>query len=311
MLRLAPPTVQKNLTARILILPPLWTELRLKSLGRISSFSHVAILVDKEVKNVVKMAVDGRKLSDTLRHGSDNWNENPCSPCAKEGRNVAAVKYCVDCNENICGKCVSDHNKFAMMRGHQISDKLSTETGKKRPELPTQRCDKHGGKLVDVYCSKHDEVGCATCIAVDHSSCKGITFIPEAAKSNKIIADINELELKLKAFLITLDTLTKQKENQKTHMNQEKEQLLNEIRKLRKQINDHFDKMENDLVAQVESLFSSNVTLLNTCINDVGEITKVIERSQKHIEKAKYVNEAEMFVQQKLANAIFQETRKV
>jgi hypothetical protein len=112
------------------------------------------------------MAVDGRKLRDTLRLGSEDWIEFPCSPCEKDGKNVASVKHCVECGENLCKTCLSCHEKFT--RGHQIVENPRAKIEQKKPELPVQRCDKHGGKLVDVYCPSHDTVGCATCVAVDH-----------------------------------------------------------------------------------------------------------------------------------------------
>jgi hypothetical protein len=110
------------------------------------------------------MAVDGRKLGDIL----GNRDEHSCIPCARDGRKVAAIKYCVECDENLCSTCLSYHNRFPMMIGHQTLDNLSSQKGKKRQDLPKQICDKHGGKLVDLYCSNHDSVGCSECVELDH-----------------------------------------------------------------------------------------------------------------------------------------------
>ena len=112
------------------------------------------------------MAVDGRKLRKTLYQGSDEDHDFPCSTCSKEGKNVAAIKYCVECDENLCKKCLIDHNKFAVMKGHQVLGKVKTPAGK-TIELPSQRCEKHG-KVMDVYCPGHDAVGCSTCMNIEH-----------------------------------------------------------------------------------------------------------------------------------------------
>jgi hypothetical protein len=85
----------------------------------------------------------------------------------KEGKNVAAIKHCVECDENLCQKCLGDHNKFSVMRGHQLLDTVKQLSGKKQ-ELPSQRCERHGGKLIDVYCPGHDKVGCSTCMTIEH-----------------------------------------------------------------------------------------------------------------------------------------------
>ena len=113
------------------------------------------------------MAVDGRNLlSKSLYQVSDEDHGFPCSPCSKEGKNVAAIKYCVECDENMCKKCLNDHNKFAAMKGHQLLDKVKTPGGT-TIELPSQRCENHG-KLIDVYCPGHDAVGCSTCMNIEH-----------------------------------------------------------------------------------------------------------------------------------------------
>ncbi|XP_060593279.1 tripartite motif-containing protein 42-like [Ruditapes philippinarum] len=124
------------------------------------------------------MAVDGRKIRQSLYQGSDIEHDFPCLPCTKEEKNVTAIKHCVECDENLCQKCVGDHNKFSAMRSHQLLDTVKQPSGKKQ-ELPSQRCEKHGGKLIDDYCPGHDKVGCSTCMTVEHSGCKDITFIPE------------------------------------------------------------------------------------------------------------------------------------
>jgi hypothetical protein len=113
------------------------------------------------------MAVDGRKIRQSLYQGSDIEHDFPCSPCSKGGKNEAAIKHCVECDENLCQSCMDDHNKFSSMKGHQLLNTVKQPSGRQQ-ELPSQRCEKHGGKLIDVYCPGHDTVCCSTCISVEH-----------------------------------------------------------------------------------------------------------------------------------------------
>jgi hypothetical protein len=113
------------------------------------------------------MAVDGRKIRQSLYQGSDIEHDFPCSPCSKGGKNEAAIKHCVECDENLCQSCMDDHNKFSSMKDHQLLDTVKQPSGRQQ-ELPSQRCEKHGGKLIDVYCPGHDTVCCSTCISVEH-----------------------------------------------------------------------------------------------------------------------------------------------
>lgn len=112
------------------------------------------------------MAEGGEEIPDTLRLGSEDFIEFPCSKCEEDGKIHASIKHCKECRVNLCKTCLTFHERFTS--GHHIVDILDDQKGQQRPEVPTQRCAKHGDKLVDVFCPTHDNVGCATCVAFDH-----------------------------------------------------------------------------------------------------------------------------------------------
>jgi hypothetical protein len=64
------------------------------------------------------------------------------------------------------------HMKIPMMKGHKILDKADFTTqgqdGGSLPSFPTQRCSLHKEEVVKLYCEDHDEVACASCIALNH-----------------------------------------------------------------------------------------------------------------------------------------------
>lgn len=53
----------------------------------------------------------------------DEVEETTCSPCSREGRKVEATKFCEECNEHLCEKCVHDHKKFVVTQTHRIVGK--------------------------------------------------------------------------------------------------------------------------------------------------------------------------------------------
>lgn len=94
-----------------------------------------------------------------------------CSPCADDGRNVEAVSYCVDCQGYCCPPCTNVHKIVPVLKKHTVLDQThfkSEDAGANLPAVPTQRCSKHALKIVDLYCDDDDEVGCSTCMALDH-----------------------------------------------------------------------------------------------------------------------------------------------
>ncbi|XP_053404030.1 uncharacterized protein LOC123554477 isoform X2 [Mercenaria mercenaria] len=242
------------------------------------------------------MEADGRKLRKSLYQGSDDVHDFPCSPCAKEGKNVAAAKHCVECDENLCTTCLNDHNKFSLMKGHQLLDKVKTPSGQ-RIELPSQRCDRHGGKLIDVYCPSHDKVGCSTCIAVEHSTCQGISFIPDVAKHSNSSEKLQQLETAINSLQTRFIALKQKKQKELDCSKREKDKLLHEIKSERKKINDQLDKMETELLNEVDASFKIKVQNIDSDIKKVEDTLASLGKDRQKIQAAKSENVSEKYVQ--------------
>lgn len=113
--------------------------------------------------------VPGRKGTQTK--DSESATDLLCSICALENRKTDAEKYCLQCQDYFCQKCVTIHDKLAILSGHVIigrSDFGDLECRLKLPSIPTERCLKHTTKLMDMYCDTHDKVGCGTCMVLEH-----------------------------------------------------------------------------------------------------------------------------------------------
>ncbi|XP_060563318.1 uncharacterized protein LOC132722774 isoform X2 [Ruditapes philippinarum] len=247
------------------------------------------------------MAVDGRKLNQSLYQGSDIEHDFPCSPCSKEGKNVAAIKHCVECDENLCKKCLGDHNKFSVMRGHQLLDTVKQLSGKKQ-EIPSQRCERHGGKLIDVYCPGHDKVGCSTCMTIEHSDCKGISYIPDIACKTKTSEKLNLLETELNTLQSRFNALKRNKQVELESVKKEKSQLIKEIKSERKKINDHLDKMEMELLQEVDATFQIKLQHIELCMKEVDAKIASLQENMQKLSAAKHENESEKYVQIKRVN---------
>ncbi|XP_060593285.1 E3 ubiquitin-protein ligase Midline-1-like [Ruditapes philippinarum] len=254
------------------------------------------------------MAVDGRKFNQSLYQGSDIEHDFPCLPCTKEGKNVAAIKHCVECDENLCQKCLGDHNKFSAMRGHQLLDTVKQPSGKKQ-ELPRQRCEKHGGKLIDVYCPDHDNVGCSTCMTVEHRSCTDITFIPDLACKTDTIQAMKLLETEINTLESRFMTLKQKKVKELDYAKKEKSLLIKEIKSERKNINDRLDKMEMELLQEVDATFQTKLQHIESNMKEVDARIVVLQESLQKINAAKHENKSEKYVQIKRIMEKYKNTR--
>lgn len=105
-----------------------------------------------------------------------------CVPCGRNNKSNQADKYCVQCQEYFCTRCIEMHKNFTLLVHHSlieitarsqipasVEEKESTDIvgkdGYDVLQVPTERCSKHPAKVVDMYCRAHDIVGCSVCFA--------------------------------------------------------------------------------------------------------------------------------------------------
>ena len=103
---------------------------------------------------------------------SDETFDKLCIICKRKDKNSEAERYCIDCQDYYCSKCVKVHEDVPLLRDHEIfgKDKFPSRSSSNLsiPNAPTEQCERHMHKHVDMYCENHDTVGCSTCMAVDH-----------------------------------------------------------------------------------------------------------------------------------------------
>ncbi|XP_045169721.2 transcription intermediary factor 1-alpha-like isoform X2 [Mercenaria mercenaria] len=146
-------------------------------------------------------------MATSLDRLSDETFDLLCSPCKRKHINKEADKYSVDCSDYYCSICVKFHEDIPALSGHKILDKGQFQHGTSQalPMVPTERCDRHNYKPVDMYCKNHDDVSCSTCMAVEHRLCKDIFYIPEFIQNKANIPDPKDV---LKALEATEDKVT-------------------------------------------------------------------------------------------------------
>lgn len=112
------------------------------------------------------MATGGKEMDKQ----SDETFDFVCTMCKNEGKNTEAVKYCTNCSDYYCLGCMKIHDTVPVLKGHLFVEKgqFQKGSGKLLPTVPTERCDKHCFKPVDMYCKNHDDVGCSNCMTVKH-----------------------------------------------------------------------------------------------------------------------------------------------
>ncbi|KAL4216438.1 hypothetical protein ACF0H5_024163 [Mactra antiquata] len=142
-----------------------------------------------------------------------------CTTCDGNGKIVEAVRYCIECSGYCCQSCTDIHKTFPTLKDHNLLDGSQGNQASNQPtslpEFPTERCYLHKGQVVDMYCEKHDEVCCCTCIATLHKSCpeKSVMSIPDMINALFKLRDCKQIQSRVRDMMISMETLGKSKDD--------------------------------------------------------------------------------------------------
>lgn len=172
----------------------------------------------------------------------------PCGLCAKEKKNKEASEFCIDCKEYLCGRCVSTHKKFPMMKNHTIKKLSDVESLRKSGVRPTivskHECPKHSGEYLQTFCWDDEVVCCSICVSTDHRMCDEVEYLPEAAKRFVSEAKLNEELDGAKEAKHSLQSWIKSEEKAKTKIEQEITEAIQLVKDFRKNMHDQLNLME-------------------------------------------------------------------
>ncbi|XP_060580312.1 uncharacterized protein LOC132737089 isoform X2 [Ruditapes philippinarum] len=167
---------------------------------------------------------------------------------------------------------------FQPLSGHTILDKDQVKDGKSGtlPVTPTQRCERHGFKLDDMYCQGHDNVGCSTCMAVDHKSCNDVFYVPEYVLDHDPTIQCEDVQQKRLAVTGDIEFQLKIRQREIKRLFKRKEEEVENIKQFRININQKLDNLEKKSIDNIEDKykalikkFEEQMAILTTFQNDV------------------------------------------
>ncbi|XP_060606535.1 transcription intermediary factor 1-alpha-like [Ruditapes philippinarum] len=249
------------------------------------------------------MATGGKINTDIL---SDELFDVLCSMCKKnKGKNTEGKKFCVDCHDYFCTNCVKVHNQVPVLASHKVLDKSQVKSGTSKglATAPGERCDRHSHKHIDMYCQNHDNVGCSTCMTIDHRSCKDIFYIPEFIQNKSYQVASREIQTKLKVLARTLAVQANKFQQDKQTLLKRKAELLDDIRKFRQEINDQLDKLEKSSVVEIENKFKHLQDKIEEGLKQLQTHKSTVTSANDKLTSPNQ-NQAELFVHVKMGEML-------
>ncbi|XP_053390788.1 uncharacterized protein LOC128553638 [Mercenaria mercenaria] len=244
---------------------------------------------------------------------SDELFSFKCSPCLANNRNREAVKYCVECQGYYCQSCADVIHMIPGLKGHTLLDNSNYKSSglpAGLPAVPTERCSIHETKIVDMYCGNHDEVGCTTCMALNHRSCADVQSIPDIIDSKFQTTDVDKLHQKLQDMKIMMEKIMKTRQRLLEDLKKSKTEAVMAIKKFRKDMETILEQVEKESIKELEMKFIEEESKLleekktaETELDGLKEAVNDLKKSEG--------NKAQQFVSMKMSLKSIAETEDV
>ncbi|XP_045178921.2 E3 ubiquitin-protein ligase Midline-1-like [Mercenaria mercenaria] len=249
------------------------------------------------------MATGGR-FATSQTDASDALYDFPCSPSAKDGKNVEAMFQCMDCQIFYCHTCVTGHNKFT--ENHNVVDKSSKlfdqGQGKRylksfsSSELPSNLCEEHQGEVIKLFCGQHDVVCCTVCVAVKHRSCTDVEYIPNIANRLLEKQGKDKTKLALEKVKDDLQNLKSKKQRELEELNVQRDGIIDDIEKFKRDLIAQIEDLETNTIKEVQDKYKEIEGEINTSSKKINGILKDVEEHIGRLYQFESNNEAQLFV---------------
>ncbi|CAG2189874.1 unnamed protein product [Mytilus edulis] len=219
-----------------------------------------------------------------------------CTLCNDDGTSTEAVRWCVECEVFLCTDCEKHHKKLRISKVHNtMSTKDYHNLPKFMQEISSQ-CRDHKKKY-ELYCSFHACPCCVMCITDKHQKCQEMKPLSDILKQVKSSASVQLFEKDLKDVKENLEEIIKHLNSRINTSNSQKTKAAEQIRSMRKSIDDFLDKLEQEILDDLDSKQSKLKSKMNTLLQQLKTQANQISQLQSEFSKmTQYATELQMYV---------------
>ncbi|CAC5423595.1 unnamed protein product [Mytilus coruscus] len=219
-----------------------------------------------------------------------------CTLCNDDGTSTEAVTWCIECEVFLCTDCEKHHKKSRISKVHNtMSTKDYHNLPKFMQEISSQ-CRDHKKKY-ELYCSFHACPCCVMCITDKHKKCQEMKPLSDILKQVKSSASVQLFEKDLKNVKENLEEIIKHLNSRINTSNIQKTKAAEQIRSIRKSIDDFLNKLEQEILDDLESKQSQLKSKMNTLLQQLKTQANQINQLQSEFSKmTQYATELQMYV---------------
>ncbi|XP_063427511.1 E3 ubiquitin-protein ligase TRIM33-like isoform X2 [Mytilus trossulus] len=222
-----------------------------------------------------------------------------CSLCYEDdedGSFTDAVEWCIEFEVFLCMDCEKHHKKSRTSKDHKT---MSTEDYHELPKFMQEisnQCRDHKKKF-DLYCSFHACPCCVTCITDKHQQCQEMKSLSDVLEQVKSSASVQLLETDLKEVKESFEEIKKYLNSRLETSDSQKQKAVENIKSMRKSLNDYLDKIEKEILDDLESQQSKLQSKLNSLLQQLTQRGHEIIQLQSEFSKmTQYATDLQTYV---------------
>ncbi|XP_053396823.1 uncharacterized protein LOC123551317 [Mercenaria mercenaria] len=161
-----------------------------------------------------------------------------------------------------------------------------------------------------MYCGNHDDVGCTTCMALNHRSCADVQSIPDIVDSKIITTDVDKIHQKLQELEILLGKIMNARQRLIEDLKKSKTKSVMTIKDFRKDMETILEQLEKESIKELEKKFIDEESKLLEEKKKAETELDGLKQAMNDLKKSEG-NKAQQFVSMKMSLKSIAETEDV
>ena len=157
--------------------------------------------------------------------------------------------WCPDCDEGLCTECLDYHSLVKSSRNHTTIPIAEYQSLPSYVLEIKEHCSEHHEKF-NLYCKEHEWPCCGICMVETHKKCSDVIILENIVKDVKASDIFNEIEQFINEMTETIGKIKQNRETNSSAVREQKILVENEIQGVRTTINNHLDKLQEDLMKE-------------------------------------------------------------
>ncbi|CAG2226509.1 unnamed protein product [Mytilus edulis] len=150
-------------------------------------------------------------------------------------------------------------------------------------------CILHNEKY-ELFCREHECPCCKTC-GKTHKDCKGLTDINEMIKNIKSSNAFYEIEQNLLEIVENVKRISTSREENLKSLQNKKREIEEEIKLTRTKVNNHLDKLQDDLLNELCTIEQKESIKIRTSLTSLRKKKKEVAKYQARFDNIKNIQE--------------------